>query len=77
VRVLHLLRDPADPHAAAVIAAEAAQGVDLAVLLLRPGSAPPVHTPIYVLGEDGPDGVAVNWDTALDLMFRAHTIVAW
>lgn len=78
MRVLHLLRDPADPHAARVIAAEAAQGVDLGLLLLQPGAPPGVDAPVYVIGESAPEGAtAVDWAGALDLMFAAHTIVAW
>ena len=78
MRVLHLLRDPADPKAAAVIGAEAAQGVDLAVLLLRPGAPPPISAPVYVLDGSAPEGAtAVDWDGALDLMFQAHTLVTW
>lgn len=78
MKVLHLLRDPADPEAARVIAAEAAQGVDLGLLLLAPGTPPDVNAPVYVIGDDAPEGAtAVNWAGALDLMFAAHTIVTW
>jgi hypothetical protein len=79
VKVLHLLRDPADPKAAAVIGAEVAQGIDVGLLLLGPGAAPPIQVPMYRLdGPDAGDGVTpVDWSGAVDLIFRAGSVVAW
>jgi hypothetical protein len=79
VKVLHLLRDPADPKAAAVIGAEVAQGIDVGLLLLGPGAPPPIQAPVYRLdGPDAGDGATpVDWAGAVDLIFRAGSVVAW
>lgn len=81
MKVLHLLRDPADPHAATVIGAEVAQGIDVGLLLLGPGAPPPVEAPVYRLadakGADAAGGTPVDWPGAVDLIFRAKSVVAW
>jgi hypothetical protein len=79
--VLHLLRDPADPRATAVIGAEVAQGIDVGLLLLGPGAPPPVEAPVYRLAEAKDEDVGaatpVDWSGAVDLIFRAKSVVAW
>jgi len=81
VKVLHLLRDPADPHAAAVIGAEVAQGVEVGLLLLGPGAPPPIEAPVYRLTDpdarDAGGVTPVDWSGAVDLIFRAGSVVAW
>lgn len=81
MKVLHLLRDPADPRAAAVIGAEVAQGVDVGLLLLGPGAPPPVAAPVYRLTDPkapAADGATpVDWSGAVDLIFQAGSVVAW
>jgi hypothetical protein len=81
VKVLHLLRNPADPKAAAVIGAEIAQGVEVGLLLLGPGAPPKLNAPVYRLADpEGPaaDGATpVDWSGAVDLIFRAGSVVAW
>lgn len=77
--VLHVLRDPVDPRAAAVIRAQAEQGVAMNLLLLGPdGPAPSVGAPVFAVGEGAPEGAEpVSWERALELMFDADTVVAW
>jgi hypothetical protein len=81
VKVLHLLRDPADPNAAAVIGAEVAQGVEVGLLLLGPGAPPKLNAPVYRLGDpdatDAGGATPVDWSGAVDLIFRAGSVVAW
>jgi len=81
VKVLHLLRDPADPKAAAVIGAEVDQGVDVALLLLGPGAPPRINAPVYRLTDPKAptaDGATpVDWSGVVDLIFQAGSVVAW
>jgi hypothetical protein len=81
MKVLHLLRDPGDPKAAAVIGAEVAQGVEVGLLLLGPGAPPRVNAPVYRLVDPEGPGAAgatpVDWSGAVDLIFQAGSVVAW
>jgi len=79
MKVLHLLRDPADPRATAVIGAEVAQGIDVGLLLLGPGAPPPIQAPVYRLADtkDADGATPVDWAGAVDLIFRAGSVVAW
>ena len=79
MKVLHLLRDPGDPKAAAVIGAEVAQGIDVGLLLLGPGAAPPIQAPMYRLdgARDADGATPVDWAGAVELIFRAGSVVAW
>jgi len=55
--------------------------VDVGLLLLGPGAPPPIEAPVYRLTDpdarDAGGVTPVDWSGAVDLIFRAGSVVAW
>lgn len=77
MRLLHILRSDDCSDALAVIGAQAAAGVPLAVVL-EGSQVAPAGVPVYSLAPNPPAGAEpIDWAGLARLIFEAETTVTW